>query len=171
MRTCISILLPKSLLVAVVLTWAGAAAAQVGDDNDLRGTEDATVITSEKLTFDYRKNYAVFEEDVVVTDPRLELMADKLAVWFNQDGDIQLIKAEGRVHITQEDKVATSGEAVYDLTTEKITLTKGPRLQRGPHYIEGQTITFWRNQELLKVEPQARAVFYPDADDSRLNFL
>jgi lipopolysaccharide transport protein LptA len=138
---------------------------------ELEEGQNVTVITSEKLTFDYGKNYAVFEENVVVTDPGMQLTADKLAVWFSEAGDITLIKAEGNVHITQDDKTATSGEATYDVVTGKILLLQNPRLQRGLHYLEGTTITYWRNQELLVVEPQSKLVIFPDADRSDMNLL
>ena len=145
--------------------------AQNGGGGDLVEEGGATVITSEKLTFDYKRNHAVFEENVVVLDPGMELTADKLAAWFNEDGDGQLIKAEGRVRIIQDDKMATAGEAVYDLANDKITLTDGPRLQRGKHFLEGQTITYWRKQELLVCEPQSHLVIFPDEDSTPINFL
>ncbi len=155
--------------VAVMLPWAqgqGIAGTELEDDADV------TIITSERLTFDYSKNYAVFEENVVVTDPGMKLTTDKLAVWFDEEGEISLIKAEGAVHIYQEDKTATAGEATYDVPSGKIVLIKNPRLKRGRHYLEGTTITYWRNDELLVVEPQSRLVIYPeDRDSNSLNLL
>lgn len=136
------------------------------------GNEEVTEITSERLTFDYGKNYAVFENDVVVTDPSMRLVSDKLAVWFDEEGEVTQIKAEGHVRITQEDKIATAGEATYDVTTGRIVLTDAPRLQRGRHFLEGTIITYWRDRELLVVEPQSRLVIYPDDSGSgNLNFF
>jgi lipopolysaccharide transport protein LptA len=157
------------------LAGAGLVAGASWDSGraqDFMGTEmeqgeGVTIITSERLTFDYKKNYAVFERDVKVIDQGMTITTDKLAVWFDEDGDIKLIKAEGSVVITQEDKLATSGEATYDVPTGKILLQRSPRLQRGAHYLEGTTITYWRNEELLIVEPQSRLVIYPDEDANR----
>ena len=134
----------------------GMVLAKAGDTNR------STVITSEKLTFDYQKKYAVFEKDVRVVDGDMSLTADKLAIWFDDQDEINLIKAEGNVHITQQDKTANAGEAVYEVPTGKIVLTVNPRLQRGRHYLEGDKISYWRDKDLLVVEPQPRLVIYPD---------
>ena len=155
----------------VMALAAGAPAATGPLPEEVKAGEDVTVITSEKLTFDYGKSYAVFEEKVVVTDPGMRLTTDRLAVWFNEDGEVTQIKAEGNVHITQDDKTATSGEATYDVLTGKIVLTKEPRLQRGLHYLEGTTITYWRDQELLVVEPQSRLVIFPEREREGMNLL
>jgi len=149
--------------IGVVVLAAGVSAGRAQVDHDgAAGEEDATVITSLRLTFDYGSNYAVFEEDVVVTDPKMRLTSDRLAVWFNEEGSVSLIKAEGRVHIIQEDKTASSEEATYEVATGKIVLEKNPRLQRGLHYLEGTMITYYRDKEILIVEPQSRLVIYPE---------
>jgi lipopolysaccharide transport protein LptA len=109
---------------------------------------------------------------VVVIDPGMRLVADTLAVWFNDDGDVTLIKAEGRVRITRKDEIATAGEATYDVTTGKILLVKEPRLQRGRHTVEGVTITYWRDRELLVVDGRVHMVLYPDESSTGgLNFF
>ena len=159
-----------SMLCTVNMASLGIG-AQRGIGTELFDGQEVTVITSERLTFDYGKNYAVFEENVVVTDPGMQLIADKLAVWFSEAGDVTLIKAEGAVHITQEDKVATAEQATYDVVNGKIVLVQNPRLQRGLHYLEGTTITYWRDKELLIVEPQSKLVIFPENGQDRINLL
>jgi lipopolysaccharide transport protein LptA len=133
--------------------------------------EGITIITSERLTFDYLKNYAIFERDVVVVDQSMRLTTDRLAVWFDDEGEITLIKAEGNVEITQDDKLAQAGEATYDVPSGKILLEKNPRLRRGLHYLEGTTITYWRNDEKLVVEPNSVLKIYPGSGDNNLNMF
>ena len=159
-----------SMVCTVNMASLGMA-AQRRIETELFDGQDVTVITSERLIFDYGKNYAVFEENVVVTDPGMQLIADKLAVWFSETGEVTLIKAEGAVHITQEDKVATAGQATYDVVNGKIVLVQNPRLQRGLHYLEGTTITYWRDKELLIVEPQSKLVIFPENGQDRINLL
>ncbi len=48
-------------------------AALEDDGRSLEASPDATVVTSDKLTFDYIKKFALFENNVVVNDPRLQL--------------------------------------------------------------------------------------------------
>lgn len=154
------------LLGSGALSAAQEPAAGAGIDSD-----QVTVITSERLTFDYRKQYAVFEENVVVTDPEMRLTSSRLAVWFDDAGEVELIKAEGDVYIEQEGTIATAGEATYEVATGKIVLVQEPRLQRGRHYLEATTITYWRNEELLIAEPQPRLVIYPEQGGDRINIL
>lgn len=151
--------------VVAVCVACGAVAADPQGGTVLTKAGDtnrSTVITSDKLTFDYQQKYAVFEKDVEVVDGDMNLLADKLAIWFDDQDEINLIKAEGNVQITQQDKTANAGEAVYEVTTGKIVLTDKPRLQRGRHYLEGDTISYWRDKDLLVVEPKPRLVIYPD---------
>ena len=61
-----------SARLVALWTLTGALAAVAAERSlpeELEAGQDVTVITSEKLTFDYGKNYAVFEENVVVSDP------------------------------------------------------------------------------------------------------
>jgi len=129
-----------------------------------RTKADVTVVTSDRLTFDYKKRYALFEHNVMVTDPEMQLAADQLMITFNEDGDPLAIKAEGRVTITQSDKTAQAGVATYDLETGKIVLAKNPRVTRGRDILEGELITFWRDDNRMVCQPGARLVIHPEQD-------
>ena len=149
----------------VVLCWivAGAAvSAAAAEAENGSALEAVTVITSEKLTFDYKQQYARFENNVVVTDPEMQLAADKLTVIFDAKGKAKSIKAEGRVTIRQADKTAQAGLATYDFDTGKIVLAIHPRVTRGRDTLEGEIITFWRDQNRMICQPQARLVIYPE---------
>ncbi len=128
--------------------------------------EEATVVTSERLTFDYKQKFALFEEHVVVTDPQMQLTSDKLLVVFDANNAVQSLKAEGSVTIRQADKVATSNVATYDVASGKIVLTGKPRVRRGRDLLEGEIITFWRNENRMVVYPQARLFIYPEKGGS-----
>lgn len=133
--------------------------------------DQLTVITSDRLTFDYEKHFAVFERNVMVTDPDMQLASDKLTVRFDEDGKAQTIKAEGRVTITQADKTSQSGVATYDVATGKIVLADKPRVTRGRDVLEGDVITFWRNENRMVCQPRARLVIYPEKDGAEERFL
>jgi len=151
------------------LPAAPDARAQSGT-NKAEALEKVTVITSDRLTFDYKKQYAVFEQNVVVTDPQMQMAADRLTVTFDAKGKVTTIKAEGRVTITQEDKSAQSGMATYDVDTGKIVLAGKPRVTRGRDTLEGEMITFWRNEDRMICQPQARLVIYPGKDGVKDQF-
>ena len=147
-----------------------ARAALEDDGRSLEASPDATVVTADKLTFDYIKKFALFEGRVQVNDPRLQLSSDRLTIVFTEDGGAQTIKAEGKVLLTQGDKKARSDVAVYDVPTGKIVLSGGPpQVMQGRNILEGEVITFWRDEQRLECMPRARLVVYSedfgDADD------
>lgn len=144
---------------------ARAAAEATADESQL------TVITATRLTYDYKQRYALFEENVVVTDPELNLQADRLTVSFDADGKATLIKAEGRVLLSQQDKSAQAGLATYDIASGKIVLAGHPRVARGNDVLTGDIITFWRDQNRMICTPQARLVIHPDQGGTRDKLL
>jgi lipopolysaccharide transport protein LptA len=117
-----------------------AQAALADDGRSLEASPDATVVTADKLTFDYIKKFALFEGRVQVNDPRLQLSSDRLTIVFTEDGGAQTIKAEGKVLLTQGDKKARSEVAVYDVPTGKIVLSGGPpQVMQGRNILEGES--------------------------------
>jgi lipopolysaccharide export system protein LptA len=152
----------KFVIVSLMAAVATLSASAAGEKGGGLSAEAVTVITSEKLTFDYKKQYALFETNVLVTDPEMQLAADRLTVLFDDKRKAQSIKAEGRVTIRQADKTAQAGPATYDFKTGKIVLAIKPRVTRDRDMIEGEIITFWRDQNRMICQPQARLVIYPE---------
>lgn len=153
--------------VAVAGLCAGvpmtAQAALEDDGRSLEASPTATVVTADKLTFDYIKKFALFENNVLVNDPRLQLSADRLTIIFTEDGGAQTIKAEGKVLLTQGEKKARSDVATYDVVSGKIVLAGGPpQVMQGRNILEGEVITFWRDEQKLECKPRARLVVYSE---------
>jgi lipopolysaccharide transport protein LptA len=149
-----------------VLTAYCATAALEDDGRSLEASPTATVITADKLTFDYLKKFALFENNVVVNDPRLQLSANRLTVIFTESGGAQTIKAEGKVLLTQGDKKARGDVATYDVVSGRIVLAGGPpQVMQGRNILEGEVITFWRDQQRVECKPRARLVVYSEDFD------
>ncbi len=141
----------------------GAQAALKDDGRSLEASSEATVVTADKLTFDYIKKFALFENNVLVNDPRLQLSANRLTIIFTEDGGAQTIKAEGNVLLTQGEKKARSDVLTYDVASGKIVLAGGPpQVMQGRNILEGEVIIFWRDEQKLECKPRARLVVYPD---------
>ncbi len=84
--------LSRMIAAGFLLAWGAAAQAAMEDDGrSLEASATATVITADKLTFDYLKKFAQFENNVVVNDPRLQLRANKLTIIFTEAGGAQTI--------------------------------------------------------------------------------
>jgi len=155
-----------AIWTGVLLLMSAQAVADELDEFTMDESE-ATVITSTRLTFDQQQHYALFEENVVVNDPSLHLVADRLTVFFTGENQAESIEAVGNVVIEQEDTTAWAQKATYDVTTGKIFLEGSPRIRRGRDILEGDTITFWRDDNRMICEPQARLVLFPDKDADR----
>ncbi len=148
------------ILLAVMVSTAWVSAQSEEDSG-------VTVITSDRLTFDYNKQFALFEGHVVVTDPEMNLKSDTMTVRFTEDNEVETIVAEGHVQIIQVDKVAESGKATYDVATGKITLVDQPTVRRGKDLLEGEKIIFWRDENKMICEPRARLVIFPEKGGTR----
>lgn len=153
----------RAALAAVLGAGIPVRAAMEDDGRSLEASPDATVVTADKLTFDYIQKFALFEGRVLVNDPRLQLSSDRLTIVFTEDGGAQTIKAEGKVLLTQGDKKARSDVATYDVPSGKIVLAGGPpQVMQGRNILEGEVITFWRDEQRLECKPKARLVVYSE---------
>ena len=158
---------PKWLAAVPVirlLCLAGLVSGQTPLTPAVSNEENLTVITSEKLTFDYAKHYALFEENVVVTDPQLKILSDKLTVIFDDNSKAKSVKAEGQVYLIQLDKKTKSDVADYDVASGEIVLTGHPQVTRGNDTLTGEKITFWRNENRMLCFPKARLVIHPGSE-------
>ena len=68
----------------IIKTWlfVGLMAATVGAADKLKAPEK-TVISAENFMFNPLKNIAVYEGDVVVIDAQMDLLSDKLTIYFS----------------------------------------------------------------------------------------
>lgn len=155
-----AVLLTCAMCAALAVCYARAQEPAEGEDN-------ITVITADRLTFDYQKQFALFERNVVVVDPEMRLYADRMTVRFGSDNKLQEVKAEGNVHIIQQDKEARSEIAIYNVLQGVIILTGKPQVTRGKDILTGEKITFWRDQNRMVVEPRARLILQAEPGAER----
>ncbi len=152
-----------ALSLAAMLPAAARAGALADDGRSLEASPAATIVTADKLTFDYIRKFAKFENNVVVNDPRMQLSADTLTILFTEDGGAQTLKAEGKVLLSHEDIQARADMATYDVVSGRITLVGGPpQVLKDRNILEGDVIIFWRDEQRLECKPHARLVVYPD---------
>ena len=103
----------------------------------------------------------VQQGDLVLTCDRLIIMYDEKMQGTEQNGSnkktvnkelqtasgIKSITASGNVKMTQNDRMAVAGKAVFDNTKRTITLTEGPpRLWQGPDVLAAQTIVIYLDE-------------------------
>lgn len=158
-------------LLGLLLATGSVGAADKDAAKKTEGEEEVTIITSDKLTADYKQHYALFEGTVVVTDPQMQLTSDRLTVTFDANNKIKTLKADGKVNIRQTDKLAKADTATYDIDSGKVVLTGKPRVMRGKDMLEGDEITMFRNESRILVHPRARLVVYPERGGAREQFF
>lgn len=114
--------------------------------------EMVTVITSDRLFYDYNQKFALLQTNVVVVDPRIKITADQMTVFFDESNKVSAIKCEGRVKISQEDKAAKADLATYDVRSGDIILTGGrPEVVSGSNIMTGDPIIFNRDHNTVSV--------------------
>ena len=143
------------------------------------GTNEPTVINSDRMQSDYVNNVGTFEGNVVVIDSRLNLRADKMTVFFggtnnivndvtNQVRSIQRITSTGAVEIHIDQKKATCESADYIASDDKAILTGSPKVETPDGIVTGKKITLWHGKERMDVESdetdtnRTRLIIYPE---------
>jgi len=153
------------LLPLVWVLWGFAYAETAGDGGIAGGAEQAlgtnsTVITGERLEFDYKRYIAVFEENVVVEDPQIRIESDRLTVCFDGTNDVKSVTALGRVRMKSEDKRATCDKAVYLASSGEVIMTGSATLHRDKDYVSGERIIFWIDEDRMECTP-GRLIIHP----------
>jgi lipopolysaccharide transport protein LptA len=148
--------LPPLSLVAAIALAASVGRAQAPATPE--AGEQATVITSERLIYDYHKAYALFQEHVVVVDPNLKLTSDELEVKFDEKGEVAFLQARGQVFIQQGPKTARSELASYFVKEGRIVLEKNPQVMEGGKILQGGRITFWRFENRMEVDQGSQMI-------------
>ncbi len=157
-------------VISVCLLWLAPGLSHA-EAPQYEVSGDVTVVTADRLVFDYKKQYALFEGNVVVSDPEMDLKAQSLIIKFSEDSEVQSIVAKTGVIIEQSDKRAEAGVAVYDVISGKVVLEDNPRVRRGRDILTGDTITFWRDENKMVCEPRARLIIFPEEGGSRAKLI
>ena len=99
------------------------------NNNILVRQDDVNVSCDGPLTIDYGNNKASFYGNVKVTEPRGELTADRLDIFFNPDSrKIEQIVAERNVELKQGQNTAKGQKIVYILASGEAILTGNPEI-------------------------------------------
>lgn len=88
------------------------------------------------VTIDYAKNIATFNKNVKVDRGDSQIYSDTMDIYFGKleqtskamGGEIEKIIARGNVRVVRGQNISYSDEAVYDASTQKITLSGTPKL-------------------------------------------
>lgn len=154
---------------------AKPAAAKEGEGNPLgqlsfNSSKEPIHIKSDELEFDYQANRVVYRGTVNVVQGDVAIDCKELVVNLARAGakdDLQLqeVVAIGDVVITQGERKATGGRAVFDQVKRQVTLLENPMLRDGPNEVAGERIVVFldENRSVVESSPKKRvsAILYP----------
>ena len=151
---CSGLAAGRRIAVLVLLALALGGAAHAAPTN-------RTIITSDRLDFDYQHSIAVFKGNVVVVSPEVRIESDQLTVVMGADEDIESVTAVGNVRLTQGDRRARCRKAIYLAGKGELIMTGNAMLRRGRDTVKGNVIRIWVDQERMISEP-GHLVLYPE---------
>jgi lipopolysaccharide transport protein LptA len=128
-----------------------------------------TTIQSDYGDFDYKSKKGIFEGNVVVTDPQLNLKSEKMIIYLaEKDNAVTKVEAIGSVEILHEGKTAYADNAVYSKDTGIILLTPKPGGERPKikdekgNIVRGNEIVINRNDNTMKAVGRVELEYTPD---------
>jgi lipopolysaccharide export system protein LptA len=151
--TCISLALAALGLVN------HAARAQEESDSGTKG-ESATV-SSDSFKLDLQNKQGLFSGKVHVQDPRFELDAEEMIVFFTKDDKLERLVAKGKVRIKHgQDRSAVCKEAEYIIAEKKIKLTGDPVVSQGENRLTGNAIVIYPDTDRMEVDGRSKVQFF-----------
>ena len=111
---------------------------------------DEVEIVADTMDMDFGKHISTFQGNVLVTEVRMRLQADKMVVHFGETDKPEKIEAVGNVviHQPEANRTAYAGRAEYDVVKGIITLLDNPKLKMGENSLDGAAkITYYRDNE------------------------
>ncbi|OVE76242.1 hypothetical protein BVX97_01660 [bacterium E08(2017)] len=121
--------------------------------NDDSGNTNLTVITSEYMKFDYYRSLVLFEKDVRVDDPMLDLTTDNLTIAFEGTNSIKSVAASGNVRGWNDKGEATGNKAFYLAGESKVIMTGDAKVTGNGSVLDGDKITVWPDENRMTCEP------------------
>lgn len=132
-------------------------------------------VKSDELEFDYQANKVVYRGTVNVVQGDVAIDCKELVVNLaraqgKDDMQLQEVVAIGDVVITQGERKATGGRAVFDQVKRQVTLLENPVLRDGQNEVAGERIIVFldENRSVVESSPKKRvsAILYPGSGKS-----
>ena len=152
------------LLLLVIICASPGHGADTGKRDG--GEAESTTITADRMDAVRGENRVTFYGSVAVSQKEFSLKSEKVTVFYTAGGgEVSTIVAEGKVHIVQPEREATSEKAVYKRGERLLVLTGNPVVRQGKDRVGGVKITFHLDEDKSIVEGgegrRVKAVIHP----------
>ncbi len=134
--------------------------------------KDPIIITSNWMEADRKKNTVIYKGQVVAVQADITMKSDKLTAYYEPDmKQLKEVVAEGNVHVTQADRVATGTKGMLNGEAQTITLTGNPVVRQGNSEVSGTRIIFFIEEDRAVAEGGAqqrvKATIFPEEFEKR----
>ena len=133
--------------------------------------KDPIFITSDRLEVDQKKNTIIYKGRVVALQGEMTMRSEVLTAYYSPEmKGLKEVIAEGKVHVTQGNRVATGSRAVFNGKDQTIMLTGNPMVRQGGNQVTGERIIFYMEQDKAVVEGGAQrvtATIFPEELEGR----
>lgn len=148
----------------VLLSAVGTAHSESSLMASAAGTKEPIDIKADSTEFRGKENLVIFAGSVTAVRGNMTITSDRLEVVLNQETrEVTETRALGNVSIRREDVLATGGRAVYQLSTDTVTLSEAPRIWRGGDAVEGELVILHLGEDRMEVKGQARVILNPQS--------
>ncbi len=130
--------------------------------NAAAASTNQTIITSDRLEYDYPRALAVFTGNVLVRDKDMKMWSDKMTVIMTPEDEIESVTAIGRVFIVQPGRKARCRKAIFLVDRNEVVLTGDAVIEQEKDRVEGRVIHIWTDSDRMVSEPGHLVVFPKD---------
>ncbi len=123
-----------------------------------------TLLTGDKLVFDYQERFVRMDGDVIVEDDEGTLKTDRLVGRFSESNQVEHVEASGGVSFVSGDRSAHADSAVYNYVSGLVQLDGQASASEAGNRLSGERIRFWtRGDRRMLCEPNAMLVVSGDS--------
>lgn len=133
--------------------------------------ESPTRATADRMAYNYKEGVATLTNNVVVSDPRFTLNADRAFIFFEGTNTLSQLVVMGNVTMVNENRTAICDKAVYTKKDNILVLVGHATLStmdedKSVSTIKGDKITIWTVEERIEVYPKPTLTFPAKAGDA-----
>jgi lipopolysaccharide export system protein LptA len=118
--------------------------------------------TADDLQVNSDTNSAIFSGNAKVVQGLLDLRADKITVFFEEDvRNIRTVKAFGRVKFTNGTETAEAQSAQFDVVSQIITFSNNVILRQTQTVLKGDNLTYNIKTNRSQMSGNVKTIFTP----------